>query len=380
VRGGPSRRLKWAVTLGALPAALLVLELGLRLAGFSQPPIPVPIVAWNTEEDALLRADDALHQPDPLLLWVPRPGARVTPGSDERINAATCRGPALARKRPEGTLRVALLGESVVFGMHVPWEHTAAGRLPALLAERGASADVLNAAVIGYSVLQGVLRYRTVVREHRPDVVFAAFGTVNEHVPAIDLAEADKLAAARTLQSGWGRAWVALSSRLRVLQLVNRMRLDDTRAELEQVLLDARDGQSAGLAEAGLIDWPGRQRVSLDEFEAALVELAREVRADGARLVLGCLPHAARVERRGPVLALYSQRVRDIAAREGLQLLDLRAEAQAQVASGRDEQAFFVAGDAWHLGPDGHELLAERLAEFALDPAAGRLDRAAGTR
>lgn len=380
LRRGPSARVKWAVTLLAPPAALLALELGLRLGGFSQPPIPVPIIAWTTEADARLRLDDQLHRPDPLLLWTPRPGALVMDGHDERINAATCRGPPPAPDRPAGSLRVALLGESSLFGMFVPWEQTAGARLPALLAGRGPPVDVLNAAVIGYTACQGVLRYRTVAREHRPDVVFAAFGAVNEHVPCIDLPEVEKLAAARALHSGWSRAWVALSSHVRVLQLVNRLRLREDGARLEQALSGWREHRSDGLAQVGRVDWPGRRRVSLDEFEAALLELARDVRADGARLVLGSLPRAERVERRGPVLALYSQRVRDVAAREGLQLLDLRAIVREEVARGRDEQDVFVPGDAWHLGPEGQALLAAHLAELVLDPQAGRVGGPAAPR
>ena len=174
------------------------------------------------------------------------------------------------------------------------------------------------------------------------------------------------------MRTGWLNLWYSLSSRLRVLQLVNRVQLRSQQGELEATLEERGARMADGADAVGQVDWPGRRRVSLEEFEAALVELAHDVRADGARLILGSMPRSPENEQRCPVLSLYSQRLMDVARREGLQLLDLRAIVIDETRQGRPWQEFFVEWDGWHLSPAGHALFAERLSALVLDPSLGR--------
>jgi lysophospholipase L1-like esterase len=360
------------ITLGAAPAVLLALEGGLRLGGFSRPPLSVPIVVWNTAQDAQFDTAGGLHRIDLDTLWSPRPGQRIRPRDEEFINSAGYRGPLLPVERTPGTLRVALVGESNVFGMSMPWDETLAPRLQQRLAEGGQPAEVLNAGVIGFDVCQGVERYRTLVRPHRPDVVFASFGTLNEYAPCSGLPAVEKLAAAQAMRSGWRSTWYRLTTRLRSLQLLSwlRSRADGVDPEEAARNLSARQTLHADpMPVSGQVDWPGCRRVSLDEFEAALVELAREVRADGARLILGAMPRLPSAEQLAPVLELYSQRILAVAAREGLQALDLRGFVNSGAAG---VTAKDILLDDWHFNGAGHALCAEQLAPLVLDPAPGR--------
>ena len=353
------------MTLAGPPLAIAVLEVGLRVGGY-QHVDALALVVWNPVEDALLESDDGLHRPDAELLWSPRPGAVVVRGSDERINAAGYRGPLLAPGAPPaGTLRVALLGESTTFGLSVPWEYSLAGRLPERLAPvlgPEARVEVLDAAVAGHSILQGLARWRGLVREHRPDVVVAAFGLNNEQLPCVQ-SDAEKLAAA-SARPAWSGAWSVLHDECRVAQLVC------------QALGPADGGRAApwidgpgSAAEVGRVDWPGRRRVSLPEFEAALCELVREVRAAGARLILVGLPRLPEVERRAPVLAQYTAAIESAARREGIEYLD-GASAAREWCSARacDLPELFQPREGFHLSPLGHEMLAAGLATMIAAP------------
>jgi lysophospholipase L1-like esterase len=376
----PSSRTKWLITLAAPPVALLLLEIGLRLGGFSRPPLAVPIVVWSTEQDRQFHKTGGLHRVDLDTLWAPRAGQRIGPRDDEAINALGYRGPLLPVERTPGTLRVALVGESNVFGMYLPWAETMAPRLQALLAADGRPVEVLNAGVIGFDVCQGLERYRTLVRPHRPDVVFACFGMLNEYAPCYDLPANEKLATAHALKAGWsswGGTWYGLVTRVRTLQLLHWLAsggggagtAEGSPESTAAVLAERQALLEEPMGVVGRIEWPGVRRVSLEEFDAALTALARETRADGARLILGSLPRLPDTELIAPVLTLYSSRILEVAEREGVQVLDLRTrvrDATPPLAM-RD-----LLLDDWHFNAAGHALLAEHLAPLVLDPVLGR--------
>jgi len=370
--GQPSARTKWLVTLAAPAVALLLLELGLRLFGFEQPRVEVPVVVWNDAQDGTLELRTALHQADRWSLWAPRPGALVSAETGERIGSQGFRGPDPASPREPSVLRVVLLGESSTFGLGVPWEQTCAPLLHAGLGERGVRAEVLNAGVIAHTARQGVGRYVSAVRPLRPDVVVIIYGAQNEHAPCRGPSDRDKLELARRQRAGAPSPWLALSRHIRVLQLVNWILLRRD----APLLLRERDEQLRQRAEdparIGQPDWPGDRRVPLDDFEAALRELCVAIEADGARPILCSLPRTPQTEERLPVLPLYSEVIARVARERGLTLVDLRAAVLDAAASGDDAASFFVGTDTWHVGPKGQDLLARLLVDTLAPPTARR--------
>ncbi len=184
------------IVVGAAPLlTFLALELGLRAGGFAYAPRTIALSVWNAERDAAMAAEQDLHRIDPVLLWAPEPGRAVVPGGAELVNADGFRGALVPQARTPGVLRVALLGESATFGLELPLEDTAAVQLERLCAEQGLAVEVLNAAVIGHTAWQGLARWREHVRRFSPDLVFAAFGSANEHHPCKVLPDEEKLAA-----------------------------------------------------------------------------------------------------------------------------------------------------------------------------------------
>jgi lysophospholipase L1-like esterase len=344
-------RTRWKIVLalGVFVLTAAALELGLRLAGFERPP-PPPIVIWNAEKDWMLNGQRGMFVRDPDCLWIPRAGNPIrrppigVKGSDETVNAAGFRGPELALERTPGRLRVATLGDSSTFGFGVVWDDTYSARLVEELAARGIEAEVLDAGVVGYSVAQGVERYRRDVSPYRPDVVVAAFGAVNDAIPG-RYDDAAKLALEHG--HGWRSVERSLREHVRTLQLAAWLR--------------------ERLAGGGAEGDDGVPRVSVAAFERALRELGELVRADGAELVLLSMPRGPSAERNWPTLPEYTAAIERLAAEEGWPLVD----AYGLFRRGGDPEAWLQ--DHCHPTAEGHAHIAAELARVIAErTAAGR--------
>jgi hypothetical protein len=84
-----------------------------------------------------------------------RPGVSLTLGGiDVRVNALGLRGPEVAAAPAPGTVRLLVLGDSVVFGQGVTQEETFPARLAARLGERWhVPVEALNAGAQGYDTV-----------------------------------------------------------------------------------------------------------------------------------------------------------------------------------------------------------------------------------
>ena len=338
---------KLALSSAVFAACAVLLELGLRAAGFAHPP-PPPLVIWNEHEDWMLNARRGMFVRDPDCLWVPRPDNPIrrppigVEGSDERVNEHGFRGPAIPLERTPGTLRVATLGDSSTFGFGVAWEDTYTARLERELERDGLACEVLNAGVVGYSAVQGRERYRHDVRPWRPDVVVAAFGAIND---AIEMPVDDELKLERMREDAG--LLLALRERWRTVQLA---------AWLGERLPGGAGGDG---------EQERAPRVPLDDFERALRELAGLVRADGAELVLLSMPRQPAAEDGWPALPAYTATVERLAAEEGLAL----ADAFTAFRTAEDPDGLFL--DDYHPSPAGHARVAGILARAVRD-AVGR--------
>jgi hypothetical protein len=77
--------------------------------------------------------------------------------------------------KPEGTLRILVLGDSVAYGRAVSMNKTFPNRLESLLREQFGSAEVINAGVSGYTAYNELQYYLSKGREFEPDIVIIAF-------------------------------------------------------------------------------------------------------------------------------------------------------------------------------------------------------------
>ena len=194
---------KLAISLLAFLSLTALGEIVLSVVGFSHLPALLPLIVWNAEEDRGLRGGQGMFMEDRAQLWVPSPGARLPYGSDgtEEINAAGYRGPLRTERPAAGVLRIVALGDSSTFGMGVPYADTWCAQLEASMRQDGQSVEVLDLGVIGFTVEQGLERFEALATRLHPDVVIAAFGAVNDHFPALSLADRPKIDGRKSLGS-----------------------------------------------------------------------------------------------------------------------------------------------------------------------------------
>ncbi len=91
-----------------------------------------------------------------------------------RHNARGYRGPEYGDKR-DGKLRIAIVGDSFIYGISLPESSSICARLEYLFTQSGESAECINAGVPGYNLEQNVAHVKRVVADYKPDVVILSF-------------------------------------------------------------------------------------------------------------------------------------------------------------------------------------------------------------
>jgi hypothetical protein len=299
--------------------ALLLVEAGLHLAG--EPPAydAGRFGEWRFTSNLQARA-----------LQGPRDGhAFVVSTNAEGLRTS------LPVAHPADRCRIALLGDSTVFGWGVDDGDTVAGAAQAAL---GAGAEVLNAGQPGYtSALAGVL-FTEVVAAYRPDitVLFVPMHDLNR-VAVSDremLRGADTpLAVVRVGLSRHSRIYAAL--RRHVIPAANEPFLLPT---------DTKDRSRV-------------PRVSDDERSAVLAELRATSASWGGEVLVGYLPFQQDAERANRPRPTDAWLVANAGPRGPV---DLRPSASGQVD-------FALPDDPGHLSAHGNRIAGEALAAALSD-------------
>lgn len=292
---------------------LVVLEIVLRIAGFSTTPVDIRIGEQNDPRRYHVFEDHNFeYHPD--LIWSPKPSQSI-------FNSQGFRGPELAPQKAPGTLRVFAVGDSNTLGWSGPnganWP-AAVGRLIAGVRQ---GADVVNAGVWGYASFQGLRRFRQVLT-FSPDIVLVSFGSND----ALWVARSDADYDAGSLRQGeWGRA-------------LQRFALGDL--ALFTVDLLKRRPTVAG------------PRVTLADYRANLSAMIDEGRARGVEVVLLTRPYVGPVDR--PLwwknrAADYNEATAEVATQRGVMLVDV-------YSFFKDRDDLFA--DESHFTDEGHRLAA----------------------
>jgi hypothetical protein len=297
--------------------------------------------------EASLRAFSVSHpriyRHSPSLLWELSPNLKNVREGDGRFRLSTnghgLRGEDFSVMKEPGELRVMVIGDSAAFGWPLNDGESFACYLEKELAagHAGLRPRMINAAVPGYSSLQGLVFMGERGWGFAPDVLVVAFNNDCFHEAMEDK---DRLPPAR-------------------LQPVMKGLY---RSQLYILMLDSL-GRGRINPEDGRVTPPGegRARVSLSDFEGILDSLAREAEARKAMVILVSLPARGRV-REYPGFSRYRDALKNKAAQHGLPFLDM----------------FRDGGDAWeglmvddlHPNAGGHREIARRL--MPLIPVDGR--------
>lgn len=373
-----------ALSLAALALSVAGAEAGLRLL------FPQPLA----ERYAASRAGGPLVRIDPELGWSLRPGVAGLRSdepwqADVWTNARGFRDVDHGRKSA-GVTRVAVLGDSFVFGSGVRQDETLTHQLAARL---GPSFEVVNLGVPGYGTDQALLTLRRWGPRLAPDVVLAGFfwNDVMENASS-KIYEMEKPRfllsnGALTLVppgAASGRPWLArldaiLGSRSHLWSLVRRALGKPGGVEPEErpVMLDL-----------SLRSAPPSRNAEFDLTWALLDAIAREARALGAAPLVFTIPpryladdavkkKVQRVYGLGPE-ALDPDgffRVKEACQRHDLPVVDLLPAFDGATRAG--ERLFLPTGIHWSAA--GHALAARSL-EPAVRAAARRVASAAPPR
>jgi len=111
-------------------------------------------------------------------------------GKGLRTNNFGMRGPDTTLEKPEGVLRIAGLGDSVMFGWGVEEDETYLSIIESRLKEEGINAEVLNFAVPGYNTAMELATFREKAIHFEPDLVLLHFVNNDLDVPHFMLEEA----------------------------------------------------------------------------------------------------------------------------------------------------------------------------------------------
>lgn len=381
------RKLQIALMLlGSMAAGLVIVEIGLRLAGVSYPSF---LIADPQRGSAL------------------RPGAAGTYTKEGhafvRINSDGMRDDERSLIKPQGVFRIALLGDSYIEARQVPLEATIGAvmenRLRECAALDGRPVEVLNFGVSGYGTTQELQSLRYHASTYSPDWVVlgflagndlrdnsielstnrvAPFYVLHDEKITLDLSFLERDGYLKRRSTLWRFAAVA-SDHLRLLQLLNewknRAAARRTAAQLES------SAHQADLGDLGLDGFVFRepqgeaQQRAWIITEAVLRLFQQEMSSRGMRLLVVSLssgiqldpdPEVRRLaaEQLGVDDLFYAERrLTDFAARAEIDFLALAPGMQEYAER---QQAYLHGFDdspgRGHWNSSGHRVAGETVA------------------
>ena len=344
------------LALGVLLAEFAALEAGLRVAGGSE----------------AAPAFQALFMQDPEVGYRLQPNATARYTTDEfstdiRINAQGVRDDADIGPKAADERRIAVLGDSLVLSVQVPFEQTFCHLLEQDLNRRatGVRWRVINAGVQGYGAIDEYLFYRHVVENFDPDIVLVA-GFVGNVAAAKDKAawlDADRPDTAATADAVAGVRRVVRSSM--VLQQA-RLRYDQLKARLQGPTTERP-------LTAFLKDPPASVNEGLDIVRRATGKIAARAALRGARTAVILMPArfqtddgdfarlADAVKKAGSELdrTAATRRYEQALAPLGLPELDL-----LPILSAQPQRSTLFFQNNVHFTPRGHAIVAQAIADF----------------
>jgi hypothetical protein len=386
-----------ALVLTGLLLAILVVEIGFRVAG---PNVPLALTMARFQE---------YH---PVYGFFHRPGVSGWVRTEEftsfvKFNGQGLRGPEVSIPKPPDVFRVLVLGDSVVEGAQVPEDATMAARLRDELAPlaNGRRIETVNAGVAGFGTGQELLFLEREGLAYQPDLIVLVFTIANDPADnSIAVARRWKLAADRRpffVADGDGpprplpfqapppedlaglRAFIREHSVLFTTLELWWIGKTVARAQ-ESVVPPLEAEREVYLNEVG-DDWQQAWGIT----EALLDRVHATADAAGAPLLLVLAPSewqtyddlwpklvgtGSQAQRRFNAAA-PNERLAEIAARRDLHLLDLRPVFRGEVEGGGLPVIFRKDG---HWTEHGHEVAARAIAAQAIANQAGTVRAVAG--
>lgn len=331
--------------------ACLIAEGGLRFYRafrMEPPPVAADLISLLTPEVQSPSQKQGLFMPDPGLIYRHRPGGRmVWRRVEHQVNAQGWRGPDWPKVEEDDTVLLCL-GDSITFGLGVPFEETFCERVkPFLTPDSPRVPIVLNAGVGGYNVQQKVRLFEALLPIWKPDIVILDFYR-------------DDLVPFFLGVDGRGRLiWNPESFRPPLAEF----QVFPTVLKRHSLLLKFVEQRVRMLLHTSLLQIPwasrwSREGMAWQEAERNLDRLVRLARPFHVQVVLAYFPNSLDFRHRIFRLDPDFLRLRRIARKLKIPLVDMR-----EVFRSHLEEGLYLEGDLVHLNRRGHELAAGALAK-----------------
>jgi lysophospholipase L1-like esterase len=309
------------------------------------------------------RMNETLYRPspDPELVYEPVPGASIEMEYGRAaFNSAGMRDDREPSRDPGDRVRVAVLGDSLVWSEFLPLESSLPVRTEHALGERF---EVLGFGVTGYDTMQEAAWYERAVRPYRPRIVVVVW-CMNDLM----------------IMSGPFERFARGEDRVRKdAQDAHFERVAPLRREtLDAVLAEREARSSVRLLARALAAWERRRFEAeyVDEYliafedparraraTAALTRLGAAIRADGATPILVVSPILERWDRyRWPAIHAF---VRGEAERAGFVVHDPLETWRGE----HDPELLRIGGDHLHYGERGTAIFGETIARAIREAA-----------
>lgn len=327
-------RFLWNLVVFLIVGTVLAVPLGNLLIVTSDlsPKFDPAYVMFDPKTDIAIWNGALPYRPDAKAMWMPRPNAYVF---GDEFNEAGYRGVVLPQQKREGVVRIAVIGDSQAFGHGLPDRESWPRRLEEIARQDGHDVEVLNAAVWGHSVVQGVVRFDELVAPLRPDFVLIAFSFINDG----SLAPHGRPDPQRIALFGDER-----------LEFQNRVRGLSIYRGLKRVL----QPESKPAYQYSL----GTVRVPPKTMSAAMIELLAKIRASGATPIL-VAPWRRAIVMKNPISVQLDEALRAIAVAEDVRLIDLvelrKQTIDAKLLPADDDAMDGPFLDPYHYSVRGHD-------------------------
>lgn len=302
-----------------------------------------------------------LHRATPDRPWLYEmvPGVRrVDPASGVAyaVNAQGFRDRDLARAKPAGTFRIALIGDSVSFGYGVDLESTFARQLESHLTATGGTPrfEVLNLGVSGYNPYTESELLRGVALGYAPDLVLVQFCINDLNDPTMHFDTQTRLALgglpddafpdpARRVRVARSDAADGIASRACAWSRLCRLATEALGA-----------GPDPSTLVAALAPHENPSPAEIAWLERLYARMADETRARGGELAVVVFPWATQLADGAPVA--LQEALAQLGTRNGVQVIDLLPAFRRAAVAAPDEPLFL---DLWHPTARGQQVAAE---------------------
>jgi len=351
VRAPVGLRANFLLAIASLGVALAAVEIAARAFLPAAPP-------W--------RYPQLQYQADPAVVFTLVPNQEAfTADKPATINARGLRGTVIPYARTAPGLRLLFLGDSIVFGYGVEQSAAVTARVAARLSETVGSTEAINSGVPGYNTEQEVTYLEREGIRYHPDwvIVGVCWNDINDKSDAqvspqgwlVASGERGATALTGLAESGFAYA---------VRNALKRSRLVYGALQGGRAIVAALRPDSATLLRNEVLEGRETPRVAQgwQRVGDALHRLHTLAAASGFRPLLVAFPIPIAVERPFPHSS-YPSRLRALADREGMPLLDLNDAFRAVY---RGHESLFIPYDGDHPNAVGHDVAARAIVDFLM--------------